>query len=46
MLEYAKEDAQTDMDLHDIAEKAIALNKSKEMLSMIDYNQLIGDTEE
>jgi hypothetical protein len=22
------------------------LNKSKEMLSMIDYNQLIGDTEE
>jgi hypothetical protein len=44
MLEYAKEDAQTDMDLHDAAEKAIALNKSKEMLSMEDYNNIIGDS--
>jgi hypothetical protein len=44
MLEYAKEDAQTDMDLHDAAEKAIALNKSKEMLSMEDYNTIIGDS--
>ena len=46
MLEYAKEDAQTDMDLHDVAEKAIALNKSKEMLSMEDYNTIIGDSNE
>jgi hypothetical protein len=46
MLEYAKEDAQTDMDLHDVAEKAIALNKSKEMLSMEDYNSIIGDSNE
>jgi hypothetical protein len=46
MLEYAKEDAQTDMDLHDAAEKAIALNKSKEMLSMEDYNSIIGDSNE
>jgi hypothetical protein len=44
MLEYAKEDAQTDMDLHDVAEKAIVLNKSKEMLSMEDYNTIIGDS--
>lgn len=44
MLEYAKEDAQTDMDLHDVAEKAIALNKSKEMLSMEDYNTIIEDS--
>jgi hypothetical protein len=44
MLEYAKEDAQTDMDLHDATEKAIALNKSKEMLSMEDYNTIIGDS--
>ena len=44
MLEYAKEDAQTDMDLHGVAEKAIALNKSKEMLSMEDYNTIIGDS--
>jgi hypothetical protein len=46
MLEYAKEDAQTDMDLHDVAEKAIVLNKSKEMLSMEDYNTIIGDNNE
>jgi hypothetical protein len=46
MLEYAKEDAQTDMDLHDVAEKAIALNKSKEMLSMEDYNTIISDNNE
>ena len=46
MLEYAKEDAQTDMDLHDAAEKAIALNKSKEVLSMEDYNQLISSENE
>lgn len=44
LLEYSKEDAQTDMDLHDVAEKAIALNKSKEMLSMEDYNTIIGDS--
>jgi hypothetical protein len=44
LLEYAKEDAQTDMDLHDVAEKVIALNKSKEMLSMEDYNTIIGDS--
>jgi len=44
LLEYAKEDAQTDMDLHDAAEKAIALNKSKEILSMEDYNTIIGDS--
>ena len=44
MLEYSKEDAQTDMDLHDVAEKAIALNKSKEILSMEDYNTIIGDS--
>lgn len=44
MLEYAREDAQTDMDLHDVTEKAIALNKSKEMLSMEDYNTIIGDS--
>jgi hypothetical protein len=44
MLEFAREDAKADMDLHDVAEKAIALNKSKEMLSMEDYNTIIGDS--
>ena len=45
MLEYAREDASTDMDLHDVAENAISLNKGKEYLSMEDYNQIIGTTE-
>lgn len=44
MLEYSREDASNDMDLHDIAEKAITLNKEKEHLSMEDYNQIIGET--
>lgn len=41
MLEYAKEDAADDMDLHDLAEKTIALNKQKGILSMEDYDTLI-----
>jgi hypothetical protein len=40
-LEYAKEDAADDMALHDMAEKAIALNKQKGILSMEDYDALI-----
>jgi uncharacterized membrane protein len=44
MLEYSREDASNDMDLHDVAEKAITLNKEKEHLSMEDYNQIIGET--
>jgi len=41
-LEYAKEDAETDMDLHDFAEKAIAGSKQKGMLTMDDYDMLVG----
>jgi hypothetical protein len=43
MLEYAREDAQEDVDLHDVAEKAIALNKEKGILSMEDYEALIPE---
>jgi hypothetical protein len=43
MLEYAKEDASTDMDLHELAEKAIALNKQKGILSMEDYEAIIPE---
>jgi competence protein ComGC len=45
ILEYSREDAQTDMDLHDLAEKAIAATKQQGILSMDDYNMLIGDSE-
>jgi hypothetical protein len=44
-LEYAKEDAQEDMDLHDLAEKAIAATKEQGVLSMGDYDMLVGKKE-
>ncbi len=43
MLEYAREDAQSDMDLHDVAERAIEAVKLRGLLSMEDYNDLIGE---
>jgi hypothetical protein len=46
MLEFAREDAKADMDLHDVAEKAIEINKSKETLSMQDYEDIIPAVEE
>lgn len=42
MLEYAKEDAKTDMDLHSATERAVELTKSKGNLSMECYNTIIG----
>jgi len=46
MLEYSREDAAEDMDLHDVTEKAIALNKEKSILSMDDYDEIVGGAEE
>jgi hypothetical protein len=43
MLEYAREEASADVDLHDVAEKAIALNKQKGILSMEDYEAIIPE---
>jgi hypothetical protein len=45
MLEYSREDAQEDMDLHDVTEKAITLGKERGILQMDDYNEIIGATE-
>ena len=44
-LEYAKEDAQEDMDLHDFAERAISATKQQGILQMDDYDMLVGDKE-
>ena len=41
LLEYAKEDAQTDMDLHKAAENLIQLSKEGRLLDMTDYNSII-----
>lgn len=46
MLEYAREDAKTDMDLHDVAERAIEAVKLRGLLSMEDYNDLIGGVQQ
>jgi hypothetical protein len=46
LLEYAREDAKTDMDLHDVAENIIRLSETGGVLSMKDYNAIIGSTEE
>jgi hypothetical protein len=43
ILEYAREDAQEDMDLHDLAEKAIVATKQQGILAMDDYDMLVGD---
>ena len=45
LLEYAREDAQTDMDLHDVAENIISLSASGKTLSMDDYSTIIGSQE-
>ena len=42
MLEYAREDAETDMDLHDVTERAIEATKLRGLLSMEDYESIIG----
>jgi hypothetical protein len=46
LLEYAREDATGDMDLHDIAENIISLSTSGKILTMDDYNAIIGSTQE
>ena len=42
MMEYAKEDAKTDMDLHDVTERAIELMKQHDYLCMDNYSDLVG----
>lgn len=44
MLEFAREDAQEDMDLHDVAERMIALSKEGP-LNMDDYDSIVGSVE-
>jgi len=46
LLEYAKEDAQTYMDLHQLAENAIEMCSEGRTLSMDDYDYLLPDQEE
>ena len=43
LLEYAREDAKTDMDLHNVAEMLINLSKDGNTLSMAQYDQIVGN---
>jgi len=45
LLEYDREDAQSDMDLHDVAQNIISLASSGKTLSMNDYSIIIGSQE-
>ena len=45
MLEYAREDASTDVDLHDVAKKAIGLSSEDKVLTMDDYETIVGEME-
>jgi hypothetical protein len=46
MLEYSREDAKKDLDLHDVTEKANKLGKERGILSMDDYEEIVGAAEE
>jgi hypothetical protein len=46
LLEYAREDAKDDMDLHRVAENAIDLSRFAGTLGMMDYEALIGTSED
>jgi hypothetical protein len=43
LLEYAREDAKTDMDLHDVTEKIIAAASKGQTLTMSDYDMIMSD---
>lgn len=42
LLEYAKEDAKSDMDLHHVAERLIALSDDGRTLTMQDYETIVA----
>ena len=44
-LEYAREDAKDDMDLHKVVERMIAAAQNGEPLNMDDYNMIFGEQE-
>ena len=42
MLEYAREDAKTDMDLHNVTGNALKLSTTGKTLTMTDYNKIVS----
>jgi len=46
LLEYAREDAKTDMDLHNVAENCIKLALDGSTLTMKQYDEIVGTSNE
>jgi len=46
LLEYAREDAKSDMDLHQLADNVIEMCQEGRTLTMDDYDYLLPDQEE
>jgi GNAT superfamily N-acetyltransferase len=46
IMEYAREDAKTDMALHDVAENLIRLSNEGRTLTMDDYDAIVGSVEQ
>jgi len=46
LLEYAKEDAKTDVDLHKATENALALSETGKTLTIADYDTIVKTTAE
>jgi hypothetical protein len=46
IMEYAREDAKTDMALHDVAENLIRLSNEGRTLTMNDYDAIVGSVEQ
>jgi len=46
VMEFAREDAKTDLDLHDVAEKLVNLSSNGNTLTMKDYDQVVPATNE
>ena len=46
LLEYAREDAKTDMDLHKVTENITMLSEMGEILTMDQYDDIVGSTQD
>lgn len=46
LLEYAREDAKTDMDLHNVTENAIALSETGKTLTMAQYDEIVKNPQQ
>ena len=46
LLEYAREDAKTDMDLHNVAENIIKLSETGKTLTMAQYDEIVKNPQQ